>query len=335
MSRKITIPIVLILLALAIYMSFEMRRLPLWGWRPMFLFLSVWGAFVVATANRFTKHPRNLKLLGLATLSGLLFSAGFPSSPLTPLMFIAWIPLLLIEKEVFDWEKRPRRWVIWKYAFHAFFIWNIISTFWVANSSFFPGLVANSLNAAIMATVFILFHISRSFVDQKWYVWVLASYWISFEYLHLFWDISWPWLTLGNSFAQYPSWIQWYEFTGVFGGSVWILAANYLIYQQFERYRSKSKIQKKSLGIIAAVLLMPIIMSLILKEQSLRMPVEAGVEVAIGRCGCRTAETSYLQQIRIAKQFGFGIAREHNVAKPILKHRAVDVDRTNQFGVQI
>ena len=50
----------------------------------------------------------------------------------------------------------------------------------------------------------------------------LAAYWISFEYIHLQWEISWPWLNIGNTFAQYPSWVQWYSFTGVFGGALWI-----------------------------------------------------------------------------------------------------------------
>ena len=51
-------------------------------------------------------------------------------------------------------------------------------------------------------------------------------YWISFEYLHINWELTWPWLTLGNGFAQYPSWVQWFEYTGVFGASLWILGLN-------------------------------------------------------------------------------------------------------------
>ncbi|MBC7606883.1 MAG: apolipoprotein N-acyltransferase, partial [Burkholderiales bacterium] len=39
-------------------------------------------------------------------------------------------------------------------------------------------------------------------------------------------DFSWPWLNLGNGFADYPKWIQWYEYTGTFGGSLWVLVIN-------------------------------------------------------------------------------------------------------------
>ena len=43
---------------------------------------------------------------------------------------------------------------------------------------------------------------------------LLPSIWISFEYLHLNWDLSWPWLNLGNVFSAKVDWVQWYTFTG-------------------------------------------------------------------------------------------------------------------------
>ena len=59
------------------------------------------------------------------------------------------------------------------------------------------------------------------------------------EYLHLNWDLSWPWLTLGNAFANAPNTVQWYEFTG-FLGSFWVLIMNILL---FEFLQSKKKVQ--------------------------------------------------------------------------------------------
>jgi apolipoprotein N-acyltransferase len=58
----------------------------------------------------------------------------------------------------------------------------------------------------------------------------LPIYWIAFEYVHLNWDLSWPWLTLGNGFMYNPEWVQWYEYTGALGGSLWVWAANLLTY---------------------------------------------------------------------------------------------------------
>ncbi|HML86425.1 MAG TPA: hypothetical protein PKE52_14820, partial [Bacteroidales bacterium] len=51
-------------------------------------------------------------------------------------------------------------------------------------------------------------------------------FWIAFEWWHMNWDLSWPWLNLGNGFGAYPKMIQWYEFTGILGGSLWVLLVN-------------------------------------------------------------------------------------------------------------
>ena len=51
------------------------------------------------------------------------------------------------------------------------------------------------------------------------------------EYLHLNWDLSWPWLTLGNVFANTTYFAQWYEYTGFLGGSFWVLIINILFFK--------------------------------------------------------------------------------------------------------
>src|SRR5699024_8684983 len=60
----------------------------------------------------------------------------------------------------------------------------------------------------------------------------LPVFWIAFEQLHLHWDLPWPWLTLGNGFAAAPQWVQWYEYTGFLGGSVWVWAVNLLFFNE-------------------------------------------------------------------------------------------------------
>jgi len=58
--------------------------------------------------------------------------------------------------------------------------------------------------------------------------------------LHTNWQFAYPWLVVGNVFSAWPKLIQWYEFTGVFGGSFWVLITSvaclklYNYYQQFK-----------------------------------------------------------------------------------------------------
>ena len=40
----------------------------------------------------------------------------------------------------------------------------------------------------------------------------------------------WPWLNLGNVFSESIYFIQWYEYTGVFGGTLWILVVNLFVF---------------------------------------------------------------------------------------------------------
>jgi len=88
----------------------------------------------------------------------------------------------------------------------------------------------------------------------------LISFWMLFEWIHLNWQLSWPWLTLGNSLASHPEWIQWYEFTGVGGGSLLILLTNILIYELILAIRAQEKLARILLKMIW-ILLLPMCLS--------------------------------------------------------------------------
>lgn len=74
----------------------------------------------------------------------------------------------------------------------------------------------------------------------------LTFYWLSFEIMHLFWELSWPWMSLGNAFANQIKWIQWYEYLGVYGGGIWIILVNGLIFRLIKAILSHQK--KMALG---------------------------------------------------------------------------------------
>ena len=78
------------------------------------------------------------------------------------------------------------------------------------------------------------------------------------EYIHLNWQLSWPWLILGNVFSNDVFLVQWYEYTGILGGSLWILLANIYLYKSF----LNKKLDLKT----SLVLIIPIIFSLTIKK---------------------------------------------------------------------
>ena len=76
--------------------------------------------------------------------------------------------------------------------------------------------------------------------DRGEYAEGLRSLWLGFEFLHHRWEIEWPWLCLGNSLAGLHQIIQWYSYTGILGGSLWIFLANLIIYAAIKEARLKN-----------------------------------------------------------------------------------------------
>ena len=170
---------------------------------------------------------RNKKLF-LSVFSALLLWACWPAGGFTSLVFISLVPLLLLEHYA---VKDKTNKTLFGYTYLTFLLWNGATTWWVCNATLGGGLFAIFCNALFMTVVFQLFHVVHRRAGDVLGYSSLIIFWLAFEYLHLHWELSWPWLTLGNVFSTQPMWIQWYEWTGSLGGSLWILSVNILITQ--------------------------------------------------------------------------------------------------------
>ncbi|MBS1550361.1 MAG: apolipoprotein N-acyltransferase [Bacteroidetes bacterium] len=175
-----------------------------------------------------------MKYLFYALLSAVLLSLSWPVYGLPFFIFFALIPLMLMEHEVAKFSKFKRKsWVIFGLSYLAFFIWNAVTTGWLYGSKnpdgshsimavAFPVIV----NSLLYSLVFIGYHKFKNFQGTYWGFAFLVAIWMSFEKFHLTWELSWPWLNLGNAFSEYPKLIQWYDTLGATGGSLWVLLVN-------------------------------------------------------------------------------------------------------------
>ncbi len=159
----------------------------------------------------------------LVLLSAVLLSMPWLVPHCGFLALVGFIPLLCADR-VAD-QNGVRRFWIWHYS--CFVLWNAFTTFWVCNATVGGGIFAVLANALQMSLVFGLFRLSKKrFSGILPYVF-LAAAWIAWERWYMVQaQISWPWLVLGNAFAGSIRSVQWYEFTGTLGGSLWIWAAN-------------------------------------------------------------------------------------------------------------
>jgi apolipoprotein N-acyltransferase len=222
------------------------------------------------------------RIWGLSLLSGaLLGAAWFP--PFTFLIFVAWVPLFMLTDYLFTWARRPAA-AVFVSSYIAFVSWNALVTWWTWFAS--PGgcvaaILANSLLMAF--TYWLFFILYRTFTKAgKLKVagfWWLIPAWLSFEYLHTLWELAWTWLTLGNVFAYTHNWVQWYEFTGVSGGSLWALSANIIVYQMLKvrtQEAGPGAAAQRPLGagkraaLLAAVVFIPIGASYLIRPSALK-----------------------------------------------------------------
>jgi apolipoprotein N-acyltransferase len=170
-------------------------------------------------------------LILLALLSGVLLSAAWPSRGFSLLAFVALIPLLLVEHYISENPKKFARGTIVTYSYITFLSFNLLTTWWVIVSTVTGALLAFILNSLFMSLVFGLFHLIKNRVfKNKYGYFSLIFFWVGYEYLHMHWSLSWSWLVFGNVFAASHKWVQWYEYTGVFGGSFWVIAVNVLFF---------------------------------------------------------------------------------------------------------
>ena len=148
------------------------------------------------------KSISNTNLLLLAVLFGVINWAAWPARGFAPLLFASWLPLLFIENKFFENGNLKKR-KLFGLLYLSFFLWNVLTTWWIYYSTFFGAVMAIGLNSLFMSLVFLLWHLFHVRAKSDFSYAALPVLWITWEYFHLDWDLSWPWLTLGNGFAAY------------------------------------------------------------------------------------------------------------------------------------
>lgn len=137
--------------------------------------------------------------------------------------------------------------------------------------AFIAGLLATVCNAALMSIPFQLYLFTRKRTSRAIALAAFVCYWVTFEFLHYNWDLTWSWLTVGQGFTFYPFYIQYIEFTGVLGVSALALICNALFFETLCRTNEAAQLAdftkepfprpvKKTLYIFAGVAALPLVL---------------------------------------------------------------------------
>jgi apolipoprotein N-acyltransferase len=200
-----------------------------------------------------------IKRLLLYLSSALLLSLAWYWN-LTVVIFFAFVPLLLEENAFSKINVPGRKLKVFWCAYVTFLLWNIGVTWWIVYASFGGAVLAWTINALFMSFVFLIFSNLKNRINKPWAIWLLIPLWIAWEYLHGIWDLAWIWLTIGNVFSFQHNWIQWFEYTGTSGGTLWVLSVNILIFNLIKN-NEKLKLFSKPVLKIAAAIIVPVFIS--------------------------------------------------------------------------
>lgn len=187
-----------------------------------------------------------LKRISLSLLSGVLLLIAWFPSPVYFLLFVAFVPLFIaIKPSKHSPLKQINKILL---ILPVFFIWSC-DNFWVFKIDQTAAFLIIIINTLVISVPFVLYSVFEKDKNTLFrYVFLLSAWWTT-DFLYQSTLFSNPLFTPGNGMASVPKFIQWYEFTGVKGGSAWILIINILIFEIFNSITEKNKIRSVYLAL--------------------------------------------------------------------------------------
>lgn len=189
-------------------------------------------------------------------ISVLLLSVGWLGAGGFTLL-VALVPLLLISDSYSDSKRDWWRMAGW--ASLTFALWNVATVWWVWIATPIGPIAATIVSTFWNMVAFMLYHYVSKRAPKSVAYTVLAAAWVATEYLYIHTDVlSFPWLVVGNGFSGSPWAVQWYEYTGVLGGSLWVLLSNIAIFESLKKKTAWTKVRA------ALTVLVPMVVSLVI-----------------------------------------------------------------------
>jgi apolipoprotein N-acyltransferase len=178
----------------------------------------------------------------LLVLSGILLGISFPPFPFPfqLLMFIGLVPYIIAI------EKKKTLAEISRATYLTFFIFSIITVYWVGSwqkgTDPFLMIAGGALlffNPLLFLIPSTLFYITKRSFNTGFAFLAFPLFWITYEYLFMLTDISFPWLTLGSGLSHFTIFIQVADLIGAVGISVIVVYINIFIYKAYISFKEK------------------------------------------------------------------------------------------------
>lgn len=170
-------------------------------------------------------------------------------------MLIALVPLLIISEGYGD--TRRDWWRMCGWTALTFLLWNAATIWWVWIAAPIGPITAGIVGTFYNLCGVMMYHYASKRAHRALAYTLLVSIWIATEWAYnSAYVMTFPWLLLGHGFSNDIWAVQWYEYTGIFGGTLWVLCSNIAIFELI-RKRSVQMIVGASL-----IVFVPVIISL-------------------------------------------------------------------------
>jgi apolipoprotein N-acyltransferase len=226
------------------------------------------------------KHIRNIqRWLGL--LSGVLLGLSFPPIPFpaTLLIFFGLIPYFFVL------DKKEKLVDINRFTYLTAFVFNVITIYWVGSWQseadpflMIAGGVLLFFNPILFLIPSTLFYLTKQLFNKKTAFYLFPFFWVTYEYLYMITDASFPWLSISNGLPHFLTFIQIADIIGALGLSLIVVYINlflFIVIMQCYLKRQKLNYSLKSLVFaltLALVLFLTSIIYGIITKSNYKLP---------------------------------------------------------------
>lgn len=182
-------------------------------------------------------------------------------------IFGAFVPLFVLQKSLHD---AGRKGFLWWVAL-TLALWIVGTCYWVSYAFWAASFIVPAVGVLSLWPAWWIYNIVWKKSKKALAYTILISLWIALEWWYAMGDVSFPWLTIGGAWAEWPWAVQWYSMTGTYAGTLWIMVANVGIYTALTKGRV--------VWFCAAWIALPLILSLSI-YWSYQEPTERTINVA-------------------------------------------------------
>lgn len=196
----------------------------------------------------------------LPACTGILLGLSSLPSHFYFFSFIAFIPLLIASTHILLYKKPFLSFAV--QLLIALVVFYLLAGYWVLQTADLSFLLALAIIIpfVLLVSFYILFKKNGNKCSALFFI----AAWLTAEMIQSYFQLGSPFYNLGNNLGANPKLIQWYEFTGTSGGTLWILTVNFLIFSILKLLKTNRKQLIQKGAVLIAVMFVPVIISIVI-----------------------------------------------------------------------